>query len=262
MAENTVRPIQAETGQVPDRILNDFDVVAEAIRSSGAGDEALLALAGIAQYVGDQLEVQATLEVRAADAEMRATTDVLTGLANKRALLARDSELTLHRRFTGAEGAKQRQSQATGRWTGYVDLDKFKPINDTLGHKQGDRTLSLFAYALRLSTRPEDELYRIGGDEFVVYMAIDRGVSEDFHDQIDRRLHASMRFLLTDDGAEYLQRSGFGRLTEVDRVVLADLIGWTTGGYYTEDPSISRVEAMDEADKHMNSRKAAKGSTR
>lgn len=51
-----------------------------------------------------------------------------------------------------------------------IDLNKFKPINDTFGHAEGDRALVVFANALRDVFRKSDICGRIGGDEFAVFM--------------------------------------------------------------------------------------------
>ena len=52
----------------------------------------------------------------------------------------------------------------------FLDLDKFKPINDQFGHAEGDRALITFAELMRQSFRDSDVFARIGGDEFVVLL--------------------------------------------------------------------------------------------
>ena len=52
----------------------------------------------------------------------------------------------------------------------YIDLDHFKPVNDTYGHPVGDELLKLFAQRLRSLVRPRDAVTRLGGDEFAVVL--------------------------------------------------------------------------------------------
>ncbi|MDH3631051.1 MAG: sensor domain-containing diguanylate cyclase [Gammaproteobacteria bacterium] len=52
----------------------------------------------------------------------------------------------------------------------FLDLDKFKPINDQFGHAEGDHALVMFAELMRKSFRDSDVFARIGGDEFVVLL--------------------------------------------------------------------------------------------
>jgi diguanylate cyclase (GGDEF)-like protein len=54
----------------------------------------------------------------------------------------------------------------------YIDLDNFKPINDTHGHAMGDRVLGLVASRLIAAVRESDTVGRIGGDEFVVLLPV------------------------------------------------------------------------------------------
>ena len=93
--------------------------------------------------------------------QIMSETDALTGLYNRRA----------------AEEHITRQMQADGRNPDCVrplisiDLDKFKQVNDTYGHLEGDALLIAVADTLRTSVRSSDIVGRIGGDEFVVYLS-------------------------------------------------------------------------------------------
>jgi diguanylate cyclase (GGDEF)-like protein/PAS domain S-box-containing protein len=86
--------------------------------------------------------------------EYAATHDVLTGLANRSAFTSRVREIA-----TLAEGEAS---------VLFVDLDRFKPVNDQLGHLVGDRVLQAVAQRLSGAVRPGDLVARIGGDEFAV----------------------------------------------------------------------------------------------
>ena len=86
-----------------------------------------------------------------------ATLDHLTSLAN-RALFTDELDATVER------------SRSTGRPVAvlFCDLDRFKEVNDRLGHGAGDAVLSTIAERLREITREGDLAARVGGDEFVV----------------------------------------------------------------------------------------------
>jgi diguanylate cyclase (GGDEF)-like protein/PAS domain S-box-containing protein len=84
--------------------------------------------------------------------------DVLTGLPN-RALFLDHVNLTLNRRLRNPE---------QGCGVLYIDLDRFKEVNDSLGHAAGDVLLVAVAGRLRASLRPQDSAARLGGDEFAV----------------------------------------------------------------------------------------------
>jgi diguanylate cyclase (GGDEF)-like protein len=89
-----------------------------------------------------------------------ATTDELTGLPNRR-MLAEQLDLAL---------ARARRS-GTAVAVLCLDLDRFKEVNDTLGHSYGDDMLVAVSAKLRAGARDTDVVARLGGDEFVVLLA-------------------------------------------------------------------------------------------
>lgn len=89
-----------------------------------------------------------------------ARTDALTGLANR---------ATLNDRLKHAWASAQRGGRPFALL--YLDLDRFKDVNDTLGHPVGDQLLQQVAGRLRQITRDNDLVARLGGDEFVVLQA-------------------------------------------------------------------------------------------
>jgi diguanylate cyclase (GGDEF)-like protein/PAS domain S-box-containing protein len=86
-----------------------------------------------------------------------ARTDSLTGLANRS---------TFNERLRQSYAAAQRGALAFAIL--YLDLDKFKPVNDTFGHPVGDLLLQQVAQRLRDCTRESDLVARLGGDEFAI----------------------------------------------------------------------------------------------
>ena len=110
----------------------------------------------------------------------QASHDPLTGLANK-ALFAQKLAAAL----TGGVG----RSPAGDVGVFYIDLDSFKPINDSFGHAAGDEVLQTVAYRLSKLVRPQDTVGRLGGDEFAVCAPrIDAAALATLASRIDRTL--------------------------------------------------------------------------
>jgi diguanylate cyclase (GGDEF)-like protein len=118
------------------------------------------------QYTDDQMRVLETVTRLASDAlsnamqhaeaESHALTDPLTGLPNARYLALRFEE----------EAARARRTDRTFQVV-MLDLDEFKNVNDTYGHKAGDKMLREVAHLIEGQLREYDFLARYGGDEFV-----------------------------------------------------------------------------------------------
>lgn len=120
-------------------------------------------------------------EKKEQDEEMayQATHDLLTGLANRSLFndrLKHDFELA------------KRHSQSMAVL--FIDLDEFKPINDTLGHRVGDKLLVSVAERLNSLIRPSDTLARFGGDEFVLLLPDleETGLAEEIAERILQEL--------------------------------------------------------------------------
>lgn len=89
--------------------------------------------------------------------ERMAMTDALTGLANRSTLRDRTQEA-----LAAAEGGKRAPAVLM------LDLDSFKPINDSLGHSAGDEVLVEVGRRLSSAVRDTDTVARLGGDEFAI----------------------------------------------------------------------------------------------
>jgi diguanylate cyclase (GGDEF)-like protein/PAS domain S-box-containing protein len=105
-----------------------------------------------ARDVTDRVHVAARLRERAFH-------DELTGLPNRALMLERLRD-------------SLRRASGRGRLVGvlFLDLDRFKIVNDSLGHAAGDDLLREVARRIRETVRPDDTVARLGGDEFVVIM--------------------------------------------------------------------------------------------
>jgi len=134
--------------------------VATHLRSEAARDlDAEQELTRLRQQMQALEEETFALRRQVEQTRQQAMRDPLTGLPNRRALEARlDEELARRRRF------------GTPLALVVYDVDDFKQINDTFGHKAGDRALALIGRILSESLRETDFIARYGGEEFVALL--------------------------------------------------------------------------------------------
>jgi diguanylate cyclase (GGDEF)-like protein len=123
-------------------------------------------LEGRRQFIGIMRDIT---ERKVAEAKIMhlAQYDTLTDLPNRRLVEDRIQQTIASARRSGAQFAVM-----------FIDLDKFKSINDSLGHNVGDQLLQMVATRLTQCLRAEDTVGRQGGDEFIVLLA-DLGAAED-----------------------------------------------------------------------------------
>jgi diguanylate cyclase (GGDEF)-like protein/PAS domain S-box-containing protein len=155
--------------------------------------------------------------------EARAVSDPLTGCLNRTATLTTLQEL-LDRPPSGLSPA--------GTAVIFVDLDRFKAVNDQLGHAVGDQVLLRVTERIRASVRSGDILGRLGGDEFVV---ICPGVSNSAHALHIARSLASRAFESEVDlpGTTVVVQASIGvAWTDLDGVQAAALVGQADAAMY------------------------------
>jgi diguanylate cyclase (GGDEF)-like protein len=152
--------IQEKAPLMPVLILTGINDTALAKRAVGRGAQDYL--------LKDEMEINGL--VRAIDYAMerkrlekelfqRANYDALTGLASRDMFLSRLSMMLARAERSGSRIAVL-----------FIDLDRFKPINDVHGHDAGDEALKLVAQRIKASLRAYDTPARFGGDEFAVLL--------------------------------------------------------------------------------------------
>jgi len=120
-----------------------------------------------ARLAGSLKLANAQLQTVNEELQRRAFVDPLTGLPNR--LLFEDRLAHALRRCDRAEERIVERSLEKIAVL-FIDLDAFKPVNDSLGHGAGDQVLKEAGLRLRVAARDRDTVARIGGDEFVLLM--------------------------------------------------------------------------------------------
>ncbi|UJW74446.1 bifunctional diguanylate cyclase/phosphodiesterase [Rhizobium sp. SL42] len=160
--------------------------------------------------------------------------DALTGLPNRRYL---DQHIA----------AIDKLDHSDNRLTVlHMDLDRFKDINDTLGHGAGDAMLRHVAESLRLNVRDGDFVARIGGDEFVIVCFSQLG--EEQYLDMGRRLISAINTPITYEGHECRVGASIGVATKTDRnsVVVQLLVNADIALYEAKRRGRNRVERFSD----------------
>ena len=158
-AARELAQVQAETVLARAELASIRRAMAEADQRLRSREAATLVEAN-EQLVLGLLQAQEEAETASMaldEAERVATIDALTGLPNR---------TLLHDRFTQAIANAKRRGDRIALF--FLDLDRFKDINDTLGHAFGDLALRHAAQCLSAAVRESDTVSRHGGDEFLI----------------------------------------------------------------------------------------------
>ncbi len=189
---------------------------------------AVMFLLVVARMAGLVREVEAVLRQRQkleSELEHRAHHDDLTGLANRR-LFVQQLQHALDQRPRGGTAVL------------FIDLDRFKAVNDSLGHTAGDSLLILTARRVVAALTPQDTVARLGGDEFAVLLGAPP--TPRLLTEIGASLADALRQPMPYQGLD-LQVSasiGFAQATEGDS--LEDLVHRADLGMYVQKSRMDR----------------------
>jgi diguanylate cyclase (GGDEF)-like protein len=159
--------------------------------------------------------------------ELRSNLDILTGLLNRRALL--DVVNTMFQRL-------QRNHRKFALL--FADLDRFKAVNDELGHAAGDLVLKHFADIIRNSIRSTDIAARFGGDEFVILL---EDTSLEQAERVATRIQDKVSYWSNENSIDFSVTFGLGEapthgdnfhslLEQVDQALYHSKTAHTGGG--------------------------------
>lgn len=172
---DAVRNIQLAAPDIPLVVLTGLDDEASAVQALHAGAQDYLVkgqlstslLVRALRYAFERHGMQRALR-------KESTIDELTGLSNRRGFLMLAEQHAMLAKRTGEHFMVV-----------FIDMDRLKPINDTLGHQVGDAAIVEIADVLRTCFRGSDILGRLGGDEFALILPATTGSNEE---SIRRRL--------------------------------------------------------------------------
>jgi diguanylate cyclase (GGDEF)-like protein len=183
-----------------------------------------------------------------------AITDYLTGLLNRRGF------------FTLAE-QQCKLADRTGQRMSllFIDLDNMKQINDTLGHKEGDRALIDTASLLRKTFREADIVARIGGDEFAVLLTAHS--EPDIEQTVSGHIHHNLNVHNTQGGRPFLLSFSMGfahydpehPCSVGDLLTSADIRMYEVKKQHKHEQDVEMAKARKEKEKRRQERALVSG---
>ncbi len=218
LARSVSRPLMRLAAAVRRMAAGELDV---SVPDSASTDELRALETGFNQMAQSIAEAHQTLQARVDEATRQlahqALHDPLTGLPNRRAFEQALEEVVAGSRRAGDHGVLC-----------FIDLDRFKIVNDTCGHAAGDELLRRISRLLRQRVRAEDMICRIGGDEFALIL---RSVTaEEAHRLADGLREAISTFRFSWDNRRFAIGASIGLVridgeleSAADVLVAADL---------------------------------------
>jgi diguanylate cyclase (GGDEF)-like protein/PAS domain S-box-containing protein len=189
LAELLATPDRARTIEIRVRHSDNSWRTLDAIASNSVDDPAIGGIVVNARDVTVRKELEQQLVHQAFH-------DSLTGLPNRALFMDRLGHALSRAHREAADLAVL-----------YLDVDQFKVINDSLGHKYGDRLLVAVADRLQMSIRPGDTVARIGGDEFAILL---EGAGTDEATRVAQRIGQRLRAPLNLEGREVVVTGSLG----------------------------------------------------
>jgi len=188
-------------------------------------DGSVVGVSTIARDIGDRKRLDSSLRHQALH-------DTLTGLPNRALLDDRMSHALTAAHARGSTVAVL-----------FLDLDRFKVLNDAEGHAAGDAVLVEVAHRLRAAVRPQDTVARFGGDEFVV-LCETGGLVTAHH--VAERLHQSLRHPFPTEGAARFLSASIGIAISHGDSTAADLLRDADAAMYrAKDLGRGRTAVVD-----------------
>ena len=165
-----------ETANYPLTLTDKNGVDVDVLLNSTAQRDNSGAIVGVVGIGQDVTELNSARKEFERKLELAANQDVLTGLPNRRYFQDYlQKQLTVHKDTDAIGGLL------------FLDLDRFKLVNDSLGHSAGDQLLKIIAKRLLASVRTDDLVCRLGGDEFVVLLSFESVTSAQAIENTNKR---------------------------------------------------------------------------